>query len=144
MCVKCTDNGLGWALYFFLVLFPITVFYFIVILFNIQATSPPFAAFVFLCQTFSNIDRLYLPLSIKLAQQPDRYFQLLLHVVRVLCGIWNMDFFRYLIPPFCVSSHLTNIQALTLEYVGIIYSFVLILVTYICTSIKNNYKKLKG
>ena len=41
MCAECSDNGVGWALYLFLVLFPITVFYIIVIIFNIRATAPP-------------------------------------------------------------------------------------------------------
>ena len=141
MCVECSESGLGWALYFFLVLFPITVFYFIIIIFNIRATSPPFAAFVFLCQTFSNVERVHVPLATKLAQQQQSYFQVLLHIVRVLCGIWNLDFFRYLVPSFCVSSHLRNIHALTLEYVDIVYPFVLIIVTYICVELHaRNFK----
>ena len=141
MCVECSDNGTGWILYFFLVLFPITVFYLILIIFNVRATSPPFAAFVFLCQTFSNIDRVHVPLATRLAHYPDTCFQILVHVVRVLCGIWNLDFFRHLVPPFCVSSHLSNIQALSLEFVGIIYSLVLVLVTYVCVELHaRNFK----
>lgn len=143
MCLKCSENGQGWALHFFLVLFPVTVFYLVIIIFNIRASSPPFAAFVFLCQTFSNIDRIHVPFSTKLDQQPNSFFQVFLHIIRTLCGIWNLDFFRHLIPPFCVSSHLSNIQALTLEYVSIIYSFVLILVTYICIELHaRNFKPI--
>ena len=141
MCVECSDNGTGWVLYFFLVLFPITVFYLILIIFNVRATSPPFAAFVFLCQTFSNIDRVHVPLATGLTKYPNLYFQVLVHVVRVLCGIWNLEFFRYLVPPFCVSSHLSNIQALSLELVGIIYSLVLVVVTCACVELHaRNFK----
>ena len=34
----------------YLVLFPITVFYIIIIIFNIRATAPPFTTFVMMCQ----------------------------------------------------------------------------------------------
>ena len=142
MCVKCTDNGLGWALYFFLVLFPITIFYFIVILFNIQATSPPLMAFIFFCQIYCTIERVSVPLAARLERCNDNN-KILLHIVRVLCGIWNLDFFRYLIPPFCASSNLNNIQAMNLDYIIAFYPLVLILCTFICLKLHSrNFKPL--
>ena len=46
-CIKCHGSAFGqWMLYLCVVLFPVTIFYVIVIIFNIQATSPPFAACV--------------------------------------------------------------------------------------------------
>ena len=62
---------------------------------------------------------MYLPLKMKLVN--FRSLLTLLRIVRVLCGFWNLDFFGYLVPPFCVSSHLSNIQALSLEYIHIVY-----------------------
>ena len=122
MCAKCSSISVaGWALYLFLVLFPITVFYIFVIIFNIRATAPPFTAFVLMCQTYCMIDLMYVPLKMKLAQ--FKSLLILLQTVRILCGFWNLDFFRYLVPPFCVSSHLSNIQALimSLEYIHVVY-----------------------
>ena len=134
MCAKCSSNSTaGWALYLFLVLFPITVFYIFVIIFNIRATAPPFTAFVLMCQTYCMMELLYLPLKMKVVNY--RSLLALLQIVRVLCGFWNLDFFRYLIPPFCVSSHLSNIQALTLEYIHVMYPLVLILITYLCVEL---------
>ena len=130
MCAECSDNGVGWALYLFLVLFPITVFYIIVIIFNIRATAPPFTAFVMMCQVYCTIELIHVPLQMKLKHMQS--LSLLIHVNRVLTGIWNLDFFRYLLPPFCVSSHLSNIQALNLEYILIIYPFLLIIFTSLC------------
>ena len=131
MCAECSDNGVGWALYLFLVLFPITVFYIIVIIFNIRATAPPFTAFVMMCQVYCTIELIHVPLQMKLKHNMQS-LSLLIHVDRVLTGIWNLDFFRYLLPPFCVSSHLSNIQALNLEYILIIYPFLLIIFTSLC------------
>ena len=39
-CVRC-DNIYAWPLYLALVLLPITIFYFLVIIFNFSATQPP-------------------------------------------------------------------------------------------------------
>ena len=118
MCAKCNSNSVaGWTLYLFLVLFPITVFYVLIIIFNIRATAPPFTAFVLMCQTYCMIDLLYLPLKMRLSNYKS--LLPLFQVVRLLCGFWNLDFFRYIIPPFCVSSHLSNIQALSLDYIHV-------------------------
>ena len=131
MCAECSDNGAkGWALYLFVVLFPITVFYIIVIIFNIRATAPPFTAFVFMCQVYCTIELIHVPLRMRLEGMTS--LSALIHIVRMLSGIWNLDYFRYLIPPFCVSSHLSNIQALSLEYIHVVYPFLLILFTFIC------------
>ena len=139
MCAECSDNGVGWALYLLLVLFPITVFYIIVIIFNIRATAPPFTAFVMMCQIFSTIDRVSVPL--KMILRKIESLSVLINVVRALCGIWNLDFFRHLVPPFCVSRHLGNMQALSLEYLHILYPFSLILVTLICIELHaRNFK----
>ena len=131
MCAECRYGpAIGWMLYFFCVLFPITVFYIFVIIFNIRATAPPFSAFVLMCQTFCMMELTYVPLEMRLGKY--KKLSILLQAVRVLCGFWNLDFFRYLIPPFCVSSNLSTLQALSLEYVHVIYPLFLILLTFIC------------
>ena len=131
MCVECRyDDGLGWALYLGLVTTFTTVFYVVIILLNIKATAPPFTGFVLMCQTFCIIDRMYVPMRMKVITYGR--LKILFYLVRVLCGIWNLDFFRHLIPPFCVSSRLNNLQALTLEYVFVVYPLVLIAVTFLC------------
>ena len=141
MCAECSDNGVGWALYLLLVLFPITVFYIIVIIFNIRATAPPFTAFVMMCQVFSTIDRVCVP--VKMVLKEMKSLSILIDVVRALCGIWNLDFFRYLVSPFCVSRHLGNMQVLSLEYLHILYPFLLILVTFICIELHaRNFKPI--
>ena len=141
MCVKCTDNKLGWVLYISLVVTFVTVFYTIIILFNIKATSPPFTGFVLMCQTYCMVDRIYVPMTMKIVAH--KRLKVLLHVVRLLCGIWNLDFFRHIIPPFCVSSHLNNLQVLTLEYFYVIYPFILIAMTFVCIELHaRNFKLL--
>ena len=150
MCAKCSDNSIGWVLYFTLTLLPITMFYFVIIMFNVQVSSPPLTGFVFMCQTYNFIERLYVDLDIKVVVASRTYtgsrvniLRFLIQSVRVLCGFWNLDFFRSIIPPFCISSQLSNMQALFLEYVYVFFPLCLIVFTVICIELHDkNFKPL--
>ncbi len=45
---------------------------------------------------------------------------------------WNLDFFRLLIPPFCVSENLSNLQVLCMDYIVAFYPLLLTVVMYVC------------
>lgn len=45
-------------------------------------------------------------------------------------GFWNLDFFRYLIPPFCISSKMNISHTLALDYVAAIYPLFLMVVMH--------------
>ena len=129
-CLKCHGSVYGrWALYLFVVLFPITVFYIFVIIFNVHAVSPPFTAFVLYCQIFVTIDRIQMP-------SPSRFTSkyhspTLLLLARTLSGVWNLDFGRHIFPAFCVSESLNSYHALLLDYIIGFYPMLLILITYV-------------
>ena len=61
-----------------------------------------------------------------------------LKALLVLCGIWSLDFFRSVFPPFCVSSHIKTSHALALEYLVAFYPIFLILITYVCIKLHDN------
>ena len=129
-CMKCLDSGYGWLLYIFLATFPTTVLFLLILLFKIPITSGPLNAIIFVCQMLSislNATR-YIPID-KIASKP---IQILTYIVITIYGIFNLDFFRYVIPPFCVSSRLKMLQVLSLEYFIAFYPLFLITVTYIC------------
>jgi hypothetical protein len=73
MCVECRDDSLGWLLYLGLVTIFITVFYVIIVLLSIKATAPPFTGFVLMCQTYCIIDRMYVPMTMKMVTQSFEY-----------------------------------------------------------------------
>ena len=50
-------------------------------------------------------------------------------VIAALYGVWNLDFFRTLLPPICI--RLSTLQVLALDYVIAIYPLLLIAITYI-------------
>ena len=125
-CLECLSSPYGWPLYIFLACFPTIVSFFIVVTFQVHATSAPMNFVVFLCQY----------LSIILSMDIDAFFWIddskLLGFLTTSYGVWNLEFFRYFIPPFCVSNNLTTVHVLALEYVVALFPLLLIVLTYIC------------
>ena len=136
-CKKCWGHGAGWLLYITLTVIPTTVLYIIVVVFHVSATSPPLNVFVFFCHlivyTFRSQPDLYWFYAYELGE----FSHGLLKVVLALCGLWNLDFFRPIVPPFCVSN-MKNLHALALEYIEASYPLILILITYICIKLHDH------
>ena len=114
-CSKCWGHGYGLLLYLFLELFPITVMYFLVVIFHIRATSSPLSALVFMSQIVVYTIQLNVPLHMYIENNLTGFPYVMLQVLLVLCGIWSLDVFRSVIPPFCVSSSIKNVHALLLN-----------------------------
>ena len=132
-CVKCLDKRYGWLLYITATLAPTTILCFLVMIFQFHVTSAEMNYFVFFCQfityanTLTNYSYVYVQPATDLTA-----IQFLGLAVATFYGIWNLDFFRYFIPPFCISSDMTTLHTLALEYVVAIYPLMLIVVIYLC------------
>ena len=126
-CSNCTNAWYGLPLYLFLELVPITMFYFIVLCFKINVTSAPMVTFVFYCQigvsTFLIMSNRYL--------FDTTYTYKFLKILITFYGIWNLDFFRYITPPICVSPNIKPIQITFLYYISAFYPLILIAVSWI-------------
>ena len=126
-CVKCLGNTRGWLLYFTLALLPSTLFFLLLTALQIHASSASLNSMVIMCQLLVSV----------INWNPAAYFSevKLLHSFQTFLftvyGIWNLDFFRYVIPPFCISEDLTALQIVSLEYLVAVYPLILITVTYI-------------
>ena len=137
-CSKCWGHGYGWISYYLLEYTPITVLYFLVVIFHIRATSSPLSALVFMSQIVVYTVRLNVPLHMFIENKITGFPYVALKVLLVLCGIWSLDFFRSVIPPFCVSSNIKTVHALALEYLVAFYPIFLILLTYVCIKLHDN------
>ena len=130
-CEKCYDKYVVWLwlIYLLLELVPLTVFYLLVILFNIRATAPPFTALVFFCQYFT----IYFKKSVLFRVIAHTYAnKILLQILSTLISVWNLDMLRFVMPPFCISSNLRDIHSVLLEYTSALYPLFLVVMTYIC------------
>ena len=131
-CVKCLDKRYGWMLYITATLVPTTIFCFLVMIFQFRVTSAEMNCFVFLCQFMTCTNTLSNPYVYVQPNTDLTAMQFFGLAVTTFYGAWNLDFFRYFIPPFCISSDMTTLHTLALEYVVAIYPLVLIVVIYLC------------
>ena len=56
----------------------------------------------------------------------------LFNINLLLYGPWNLDFIRYVLPPFCFSRGMTLMYKIFLGYVSILYPLCLIFLTWVC------------
>ena len=126
-CLKCLDSGYGWLLYMFLATFPTTVMFLVVIICQIRITAAPMNAVIFTCQVLVSMVNVQPHLFTDISN-PSYYLTLFFLTVY---GVFNLDFLRYIIPNFCISSTMTTLQALSLEYIVALYPLFLIIVFYI-------------
>ena len=127
-CSDCTDAWYGIPLYLFLEFLPVTLFYLIVLFFQISFTSAPFTAFALFSQiAVYGVTTVFGPYSFE-TSPIVYYFSLAI----TFYGIWNLDFFRYIIPPFCLSSRLKIIHLVLLKYISAFYPLCLIGLTWVC------------
>ena len=131
-CVKCLDKRYGWLLYITATLVPTTILCFLVLIFQFHVTSAGMNCFVFLCQFIACTSILTNPYVYVQSVTNLTAMQFFGLALPTFYEIWNLDFFQYMIPPFCISSDMATLHTLALEYVVAIYPLVLMLVIYLC------------
>ena len=138
-CANCSKISTGSAisLYLFLELIPITLFFICVVLFRLNITAGPLLGYVLFCQIYY---------TFAVGQKIFIYDYILSHVptavwILTLCGIWDLQFFRSVISPFCISSKLTGIDIQMLNLVTAIYPVLLVIITWILMELHaRNYR----
>ena len=128
-CAECSTKSYGWALYLLLEFLPITVFYLVIVTFQVSATSGPLNVFIFSAQLIAYTLTYNNSFFIAYASQP--WFQVMQKFLITVYSVWNLDFLHSVIPPFCLSENITTLHALALQYLPAFYPLLLIIVTYI-------------
>ena len=134
-CVKCPNGNQNWWKFILAGFGPLTFFYFFVVLFSINVTSSHLHGVVWFSQILSIPT---LARSIMLAGHRGNLN--LLKIPRVLgpfYSIWNLDFFRTVIPDICLN--VTTLQALTLDYLVALYPFLLILFSHMIIKLYDSH-----
>ena len=128
-CVKCNHSkSVGWLYYIIADILPITIFFIVIALFKVSATSAPMNAFVFFAQIVSlPFFHMQFPWVFGLSQHSNA-LQIL--VLLPYC-MWNLDFFSRAWNGVCLSPNLSNLHMLLLGYLSAFYPMVLIFLSYI-------------
>lgn len=137
-CIPCTDYGyLNWLQYFAVALLPLTFFYFLVVLLQINVTSSYLNGLVLTVQCLLSPMQLRIfdawvtainggtPHSLKISA----------NIATSLFGIVNLDFFRTLYPHFCLHPDLNFIHITSLDFIITLYPFLLIGLTYLLVTL---------
>ena len=100
-CIKCPNSRLNWLKFIAVGFIPLTIFYFVMVFFNINVTSSHMHGYVLFSQgvstpalvriLFRNTEALpFLPKTIKF--------------VEPFFSSWNLDFFRSTVPDICLNT----------------------------------------
>ena len=139
ICSNCTGAWYGVPLYLLLEFVPITLFYILVLVCQISVTSSPLTYCIFYSQVvvyaFSDCSMMDF---YKSTQEMT-----LVKILLTLHGIWNLEFFHYILPPFCVSPNLKFIHVLLLKYISALYPVLLIALTWLVIEMhSHNFKPI--
>ena len=124
-CVECSHTHYNWLKYILAAFLPLTVFFIIILSFRVTATSPQLSAFVLISQIVAAPGNARF---ITLILQGHPEFSVVARIALAMYGIWNLDFFRTLIPHICLE--VNTLKALVLDYAIGFFPLILLVVTY--------------
>ena len=131
-CVECTNYKMNWLKYTAVAYLPLTVFYFMVLLLKISATTGSVTALVTIVQlvTSSGANRFY---------YASHHFHATRDWVIEVLSVLNLDFFKSYYHPFCLHPSMTTIQVFLLEYLVGVYPLLLVAITYFLVKLHDRY-----
>lgn len=130
-CVRCDSHWYNWVKFVVEAFLPLTVFLIIVLTFRISATSAELNAFVMFSQN------LVVPANVRTMMASVQHAPQLLTFLKIMAtlyGIWNLDFFRTVLPPICL--HVTSLQITLLEYAIAFFPLVVLVLAYIAVTLR--------
>ena len=139
-CVQCTYHPYNWVLYALAAFGPLTVFYIIILVFRINIASPPLTAYVQLCQMVTMPSMLS---SLNLAFQNNPNLSdkvLVMKLLTTVYSIWNLDFFRMILPPICLP--LKGLQLIAIDYAISCYPIFLVILTYVLIELHDRHMRV--
>ena len=126
-CVRCPGGHKNWWKFVLAGFVPLTFFYFFVIMFNINVTSSRLHGVVWFSQALS------IPAFIRVIMSAlshgSPHLLIATKTFLVFYSFWNLDLLRSVIPDICLN--VTTLQALALDYLLVLYPFMLILFSYV-------------
>ena len=133
-CINCTDVSYGWLKLIAFAYVPITVIFIVIVVFSISIVSGPVNSVILFGQFSSSLfTDIGTVMSVLASQGTFSYSKRISTVVvDSIYELFNLNFFHAFIQPFCLTSHLSTVQAFALQYVIAFYPLVAIIFLYVC------------
>ena len=127
-CYPCSGPYHGWGLYLLFELTPVTIMFFVLMIFQSRGSQGSLNGFLFFSQMATY--------TYQFTPPPGSYpfgkaSKVIIRVYQVIYGMFDLDFFRKVVPPFCVSEHINGLKMTSLLYVAVLYLLLLSAVAYI-------------
>ena len=132
-CMNCTGENMtyNWIKYIAVAYIPLTFFFFFVVIFKFNGTSPMLKLFISVSQG------IFSPIAVRAffsIISEKAYIENFIKAIGCFYGVWNLDFFRTVIPPICAMD-ISQIQVFALDYAIAFYPLVLVILTYFLISL---------
>ncbi len=137
-CKECMPQPLGWLLFFVRLTVPLTLVCVVVIVFRINIASPVLNSFVLIAQVLNTIWCRNDPFAISGYTHSYSFY----NIVADFVGLFNLDFFIFLIPSFCISEHMSTLTVVAMEYLEALYPIAFILAVYLFISLHDRGCKI--
>ncbi len=125
-CKECLPHPYGWLLYFVRLLVPLTLLCVLIIVFRVSFFHPVLNSFVIAAQMLNVLLFNDAPFLITRFYNHPNVSKLLADVI----GIFNLDFFIFLLPSFCISENMNTLTVIAMEYLVALYPILFTLVIY--------------
>ena len=128
--LACKEDKLcefGWLFYIMSELLPLTVFFAVMILFNVKVTSGAANGFIFYCQVVSTL----VVSSYRKEKYLPSQLNILMEVYLFIYHSFNMEFFMHNHLSFCLWKGATTLDIIAFTYVTIFYAFLLVMFTVV-------------
>ena len=134
-CVKCEDTWYNWIEYLLIVYVPLTIFYLVILFFQVNMTSLYWLGFVIFSQAIS------FPMMCRIVElsYDSGMIKVLFQLGLSIYGFLNLDFFRVINNKTCLRFDFLTITLM--DYLSGIYPLFLILMTYVSVQLyDSNFK----
>ena len=121
VCVPCSSTGKAKnvIVYIAATYLPILILFFAILIFNVHLTTGPINAFIVFAQVLS-VNIMDIPIAL------DESHQRVHKTYAFLYGIFNLNFFSYLLNPFCINSEFNTLDVLLLDYMVATFPLIMI------------------
>ena len=128
-CVPCSPVNVVY--YLLLQYLPTTFIVLVVVVFRLNVTAAPMAHYVLFCNMIVLYFKFIVLYFTKFVLSAYYQLQFLSKVVLTLCAVWSFDALFFVSPPLCISPHLEDIYKPFIDFLAILYPFILLLLMYI-------------
>ena len=138
-CSNCSNAWYGIPLYLLVEFVPVTIFYFAVLILQVNITSAPMTCFIMYSQiivlAYDNIFGGNEPEVRDVLLLVSKHSELWFSLMMTAYDVWNLRFFHYLLPSFCISESVKQIHLTFLGCISVFYPLFLIALTWLCVEL---------